>query len=456
MSPARILVADDDPDIRDVLCDRLLAEGYAVQTAADGAEALGIVRADPPDLLLLDLMMPRVGGLEVLDTLRSDGLDVTAVIITAAGTVPRAVEAMRKGAYDFLTKPFDPQQVLLTVRKALEREGLRRTNRLLVSQLREKEPGLVGESAVMASVLATARRAAESRATVLILGESGTGKEVLARSIHLWSERRERPFVAVNCVALSEELLESELFGHEKGAFTGAVQRKAGKFELADGGTLFLDEIAELRADLQAKLLRVLQERRFERVGGTRPIEVDIRVMAATNRDLAREMSAGQFREDLYFRLNVISLTMPPLRDRREDIPLLQDRFLKMFATETKRRVTGVSPEAAACLRRYDWPGNVRELQNTIERAVVLGRDEQIVPDDLPAHILDFRAAESAGPSGSTEESGAFHAQVRRLKADLIRDALRRSGGHHRKAADLLGLNPTYLSRLLRSLGVKD
>jgi two-component system, NtrC family, response regulator AtoC len=453
MSAARILVADDDPDIREVLCDRLLAEGYAVQRAADGAEALAMVRLDPPDLLLLDLMMPRVGGLEVLDTLRAEGLEVTAVIITAAGTVARAVEAMRKGAYDFLTKPFDPQQVLLTVRKALEREGLRRTNRLLVSQLREREPGLMGASPVMATVIATARRAAESRATVLILGESGTGKEVLARSIHLWSERRDRPFVAVNCVALSEDLLESELFGHEKGAFTGAVQRKAGKFEIADGGTLFLDEIAELRGDLQAKLLRVLQERRFERVGGTRSIDVDIRVMAATNRDLTQEMSEGRFREDLFFRLNVISLTMPPLRDRREDIPVLQEHFLRMFARDTKRRVTGISPAAAVCLRRYDWPGNVRELQNTIERAVVLGQDEQIVPDDLPAHILDFRAGEEhAGAAGE----GSFHDQVRRLKADLIREALRRSGGHHRKAADLLGLNPTYLSRLLRSLGVKE
>ncbi|MGH9870568.1 MAG: sigma-54-dependent transcriptional regulator [Candidatus Polarisedimenticolia bacterium] len=454
MSTARILIADDDPDIREVLSDRLMAEGFAVQTAGDGAEALAMVRADPPDVLLLDLMMPKIGGMEVLDTLRNEGLDVTALVITAAGTVARAVEAMKKGAYDFLTKPFDPQQVLLTVRKALEREGLRRTNRLLVSQLREKEPSLLSSSPMMMAVLQTARRAAESRATVLILGESGTGKEVLSRSIHLWGERRDRPFVAVNCVALSEELLESELFGHEKGAFTGAVQRKSGKFEVADGGTLFLDEIAELRSDLQAKLLRVLQERRFERVGGTRPIDVDIRVMAATNRDLAKEMTGGRFREDLFFRLNVISITMPPLRERREDIPLLQHHFLGMFASETKRRVTGISPEAAACLKRYDWPGNVRELQNTIERAVVLGQDELIVPDDLPAHILDFKAGED-GAAGAAGE-GSFHEQVRRLKADLIKDALRRSGGHHRKAADLLGLNPTYLSRLLRNLGVKE
>jgi DNA-binding NtrC family response regulator len=454
MTSERILIADDDPDIREVLRDRLEAEGYRVQTAVDGQEALDQVRADPPDLLLLDLMMPRVGGMEVLDTAAAEGLEVTSIVITAAGTVARAVEAMKKGAYDFLTKPFDPQHVLLTVRKALEREGLRRTNRVLASQLRERQPSLIGSSPRMLSVMQTARRAAESRATVLILGESGTGKEALACSIHAWSDRRDRPFVAVNCVALSEELLESELFGHERGAFTGAVQRKAGKFEMADGGTLFLDEIAELRGDLQAKLLRVLQERKFERVGGTRPIEVDIRVMAATNRDLPREMAEGRFREDLFFRLNVISLTMPPLRDRREDIPLLQSHFLRVFAGETKRRVTGVAPDAAAALMRYDWPGNVRELQNTIERAVVLGQDPQIVPDDLPSYILDFRAAEA--PSASGGAGGSFHDRVRHLKGELIREALRAAGGHHRKAADLLGLNPTYLSRLLRSLGVKE
>ncbi|HZI94094.1 MAG TPA: sigma-54 dependent transcriptional regulator, partial [Patescibacteria group bacterium] len=441
MKSARILIADDDPDILQVLGDRLSAQGYDVATARDGIEALETLRSDPPDLVLLDLMMPRMGGMEVLQRIREENLDVTALVITATGSVRTAVDAMRNGAYDFLMKPFDPQQISLTIKKALEREGLRRRNRLLTSQISESAPDLVGQSPVMREIAATAKKAAEARSTVLILGESGTGKEVLARSIHRWSDRRDNPFVAVNCVALSEDLLESEMFGHEKGAFTGAVQRKAGKFEVADGGTLFLDEIAEMKAELQAKLLRVLQEHRFERVGGTRSLDVDVRILAATNRDLDAAMASGTFRQDLYFRLNVITLRMPPLRERREDIPLLQDYFLGRFASDTKRRVNRVSTETTRLLMNYDWPGNVRELENTIERALVLGQDEEIVPDDLPAHIVD-QAMREEDPDAS------FHGQVRRLKADLIREALRQAGGHQRRAADLLGLNPTYLSRL--------
>ena len=449
MKRARILIADDDPDIREVLGDRLAAQGYEIATARDGVEALEALRDDRPDLAVLDLMMPRMGGMEVLQKIRDEGLDITTLVITASGTVQSAVDAMRHGAYDFLTKPFDPQQVVLTVRQALEREGLRRSNQFLSGQIRATVPAPIGDSLCMRQVLATARKAAEARSTVLLLGESGTGKEVMARAIHQWSDRRDEHFVAVNCVALSEELLESELFGHERGAFTGAVAQKAGKFETADSGTIFLDEIAEMRADLQAKLLRVLQEHRFERVGGTRSITVDIRVIAATNQDLDRAMEQGTFREDLYFRLNVITLKMPPLRDRREDIPLLQEHFLRRFATETKRRVRRVSAEATRLFMLYDWPGNVRELENTIERAVVLGQEDEIVPDDLPARILEHAMKE-------TEPDETFHGQVRQMKAGLIRDALHRAGGHQRKAAELLGLNPTYLSRLIRSLGVKE
>ncbi len=311
MSAARILIVDDDPDIVEVLGDRLAAQGHLIEKASDGLQAMNVLRADPPDLVLLDLQMPRMDGMQVLERIKEEGIDATAVVLTAVGTVERAVEAMKNGAYDFLTKPFDPQHVTLIVEKALEREGLRRRNRFLVSELRGRGEPVIGDSPVIADILATARRAAASRSTILILGESGTGKEVLARSIHQWSERRDDAFVAVNCVALSEDLLESELFGHEKGAFTGAMRQKQGKFEIADGGTLFLDEIAELKEGLQAKLLRVIQEHRFERVGGTRSIEVDIRIIAATNRDLEQEMSRGRFREDLFYRLNVITLTMP-------------------------------------------------------------------------------------------------------------------------------------------------
>jgi DNA-binding NtrC family response regulator len=445
----RILIADDDPDILEVLGDRLVSQGYTVSTARDGVEALESLKADPPDVILLDLQMPRMGGLEVMRRISEERGEITVVVITAVGTIERAVEAMKHGAYDFITKPFNPEQVTLTVAKALEREGLKRSNRLLRDELSQREVRLIGDAPRMAGIIDTARRAAASRSTVLILGESGTGKEVLARAIHEWSDRRSAPFVAVNCVALTEELLESELFGHEKGAFTGAVSQKPGKFEVADGGTIFLDEIAEIRPQLQAKLLRVLQEHQFERVGGTTSLRVDIRVIAATNRDLTVEIQAGRFREDLYYRLNVITLDMPPLRERAGDIPAMAEHFLERYARETKRSVSGISDDALAALRRYEWPGNVRELQNTIERAVVLGGTDTILLDDLPTHIVEARAA------GDGEEAHGFHDQVRRYKGQLIRDAIRTSGSQ-RKAASLLGLNPTYLSRLIRNLGLKD
>jgi len=446
----RILIVDDDPDIVEVLGDRLVSQGYQVRTARDGIEALKAIEQDTPEVVLLDLQMPRMGGLEVLRKIGEDGRDVTVVVITAVGTIERAVEAMKNGAYDFITKPFNPEQITLTVAKALEREGLRKTNRYLRTQLDEREIDLIGEADTMKEIVDTAKRAASSRSTVLILGESGTGKEVLARVMHAWSDRRAAPFVAVNCVALTEELLESELFGHEKGSFTGAVSLKSGKFEVADEGTVFLDEIAEIKPQLQAKLLRVLQEHRFERVGGNAAIEVDIRIIAATNRDLEQAIRDGVFREDLYYRLNVITIRMPPLRERLADVPALAGYFLKKYAQETKRCVTAISKEALAALMRYDWPGNVRELENTIERAVVLGAGEEVLLDDLPSHIVE------AGPGGVEEGEGQFHTEVKRFKGRLIRDAIRKAGGHHRKAASLLGLNPTYLSRLLRNLGVKD
>jgi DNA-binding NtrC family response regulator len=447
----RILIADDDPDIVEVLGDRLVSQGYQVLTARDGVEALKSIEQDAPDVLLLDLQMPRMSGLDVLRKIEEEGRDVTVVVITAVGTIERAVEAMKIGAYDFITKPFNPEQITLTVAKALEREGLRKSNRYLRSQVEEKQDDLIGGAPVMAEIIATARRAAASKSTVLVLGESGTGKEVLARAMHAWSDRSSSPFVAVNCVALTEELLESELFGHEKGSFTGALSQKAGKFEVADGGTVFLDEIAEIEPQLQAKLLRVLQEHRFERVGGNTTIHVDIRIIAATNRDLEEGIRNGSFREDLYYRLNVIKLKMPPLRERLDDVPALARHFLLKYTRETKREVRGIANEALAVLARYEWPGNVRELENTIERAVVLGITDEIVPDDLPLIIL-----ESTNASAAVGDDARFHAEVRRFKAQIIKDALRQAGGYHRKAASLLGLNPTYLSRLIRNLGVKD
>jgi len=360
------------------------------------------------------------------------------------------VEAMRAGAYDFLPKPLDPAHLEVVINKALERESLREENRLLHGELDSLERPLVGESPAIQEVVRTAQQAAASNATILLRGESGTGKEILARAIHRWSPRRNSPLVTVNCVALSEDLLESELFGHEKGAFTGAHQRKRGKIELANGGTLFLDEIGDIRPLLQAKLLRLLQEQEFERVGGTRPIRVDVRFVAATNTDLERAMKEGRFRQDLYYRLNVVSLTLPPLRERRGDVEPLARHFVEKYSAELKRPPKAILPEAMAILAGHRWPGNVRELENAIERAVVLSAGPAIGPWDLPILGLEPDAAAGQGPAGST-----YHEAVLNFKRELLRSALARTNGNQTRAAEALGLQRTYLSRLLKELGIR-
>ena len=445
---ARILVVDDDPDIRELLSDRLQLMGFDVLCAKDGQEALGILRQETPPLTFLDLQLPGVGGMEVLQTIRREGHETTVIVITAWATAERAVAAMRAGAYDFIPKPLDPAHLEVVINKALERDSLREENRLLHSELDTQERSLIGESAVMQALRRTAQQAAASNATILLRGESGTGKEILARAIHRWSPRSSRPLVIVNCVALSEELLESELFGHEKGAFTGAHQRKQGKVELADGGTLFLDEIGDLRPSLQAKLLRLLQEQEFERVGGTRPIRVDVRFIAATNTDLERAMQRNLFRQDLYYRLNVVSLSLPPLRERMEDLELLTRYFVEKYSAELKRPPKPVSPGARALLAGYHWPGNVRELENAIERAVVLSTGPAIEPGDLPISVP------AAGPEEDQAAGGAFHEAVLAFKRDFLRAALARTNGNRTRAASALGLQRTYLSRLLKDLGL--
>jgi DNA-binding NtrC family response regulator len=447
---SRILVVDDDPDIRELLSDRLQLMRLDVTCAADGQEALDLLRQEAPPLMLLDLQLPRVSGGEVLEAIRREGLDTTVIVITAAGTVERAVQAMRAGAYDFLPKPLDPAHLEVVINKALERDSLREENRLLHSELDRLDRPLIGESQAMRDLVRTAQQAAASNATVLLRGESGTGKEILARAVHRWSPRLHRPLVTVNCVALSEELLESELFGHEKGAFTGAHQRKLGKVELSHGGTLFLDEIGDIRPSLQAKLLRLIQEQEFERVGGTRPIQVDVRFVAATNTDLERAMKQGAFRQDLYYRLNVVSLTLPPLRERNEDLEPLARHFVEKYSAELKRPVKPLSPAALRLLAEYDWPGNVRELENAIERAVVLSAGPEIAPRDLP--ILQ-RATREEAP---TDSAAGFHEAVLRFKQELLRSTLARSSGNQTRAAEILGLQRTYLSRLLKELGVRN
>ncbi len=446
----RLLLVDDDPDLCEALSDRLTALGFQVTVAGTGADALRLVREEAPAIVLLDLVLPGMDGMGVLEAIRREEPDAVVIVITAYGTIARAVEAIKKGAYDFVTKPFDPKHLEIVLGKALERQALRDANALLTAEIGDRYAAIIGESPAMQAVVDVARRAAPSGATVLLLGESGTGKEVLARAIHRWSLRASRPFVVVNCVALSEELLESELCGHEKGAFTGAHQQKRGKLEVAHGGTVFLDEIGDLRPSLQAKLLRVLQDQTFERVGGTRPIHADVRFIAATNRDLAQAVRQGQFRLDLFYRLHVVTVTLPPLRERPVDVPALARHFLDRYRREVKRDVLGFVPDALACLRRYAWPGNVRELENAIERAVVLSEGPEIGVRDLPAEVRD--AGEAGGPV--REGARSFHAAIEEYKRGLIASALRRTGGNRTQAARVLGLQRTYLARLIRDLGL--
>jgi DNA-binding NtrC family response regulator len=442
-----ILVVDDDPDIREVLKDRLESLNYRVLVASSGEEGLEIVEKQSPQMLLLDIEMPGMDGLEVLKEIRGRRIDVTVVMITAYATIERAVRAMREGAYDFIPKPFEPEHIALTVEKALERERLKREVGILSEEVGERYRLVVGKSAKMNQAIETAKKAAMSRATVLLLGESGTGKEIFARAIHNWGAEKGRPFVAINCVGLSKELLESELFGHEKGAFTGANELKKGKMELAQGGTIFLDEIGDISAEIQTKFLRFLQEREFERVGGTKPIHVDVRIVAATNRDLEAAVKEGRFREDLYYRLNVIPIVLPPLRDRKEDIPELAGFFMRRFSAETKKSFVEITKEAQEKLLGYDWPGNVRELANVIERAVVLGQGPKLTVQDLPSRIV-------AGESPDRSTTLSYRNDVTAYRRELIMRALMLTKGNRAAAAKALGLEPNYLSRLIKTLRI--
>jgi DNA-binding NtrC family response regulator len=443
-----ILVVDDDPDILEVLKDRLESLGYRVLTAASGAEGLELLEKQNPQIVLLDIEMPAMGGLEVLKEIRKRELDITVVMITAYGTIERAVEAMKQGAYDFIPKPFEPDHVALIIQKALEREKLKRGVEVLSVQVGERYHLIAGKSAKMNEAIDLAKKAASSRSTVLLLGESGTGKEIFAHAIHNWSDGKAEPFIAINCVGLSRELLESELFGHEKGAFTGAHQLKKGKIELAHGGTVFLDEVGDISPEIQTKLLRFLQEREFERVGGTRPVHVDVKVIAATNRDLDGSVKEGRFRADLYYRLNVIPISLPALRERREDIPDLAHFFMQRFSLETKKNFNEISPNALEKLLAYDWPGNVRELANVIERAVVLNRGPKMTLDDLPPTIA---SGDALGPSVDL----LYSQNIEAYRRQLILKALSLAQGNRAAAAKALGLQRTYLSRLIKTLRIR-
>jgi DNA-binding NtrC family response regulator len=446
-SGARVLIVDDDAASRRLLEVRLRPLECDVATAGNGEQALSAIRKDVPDLVLLDLQMPKMGGIEVLRALRKERINVPTVVITAHGSIETAVEAMKAGAYDFITKPIDANHFDIVVRKVLEREGLKRELELFSEDADKRYRLVVGKSGKMNEAVETAKKAATSKATVLLLGESGTGKEIFARAIHNWSERRSQPFVAINCVGLSKELLESELFGHEKGSFTGADQLKKGKMELANGGTVFLDEIGDVSQELQTKILRFLQEREFDRVGGVKPIHVDVRIVAATNRDLDIAVKEGRFREDLYHRLNVVPIMLPALRERREDVPALARHFLQRFAKEVKKNLSEINEAALGKLSAYDWPGNVRELANVIERAVVLGQGPEIAPHDLPVRIVAAQRESQSDGISYREAMDAYRRQ-------LVMRALVQTQGNRAAAARALGLHEKYLLRLLKSLRI--
>jgi two-component system NtrC family response regulator len=447
-----ILVVDDEINYLTVM-EALLGEaGYEVLTAPSAIEAVKIAAASDLDLVLTDMKMPKMSGIELLDQLRRLYPDLPVIIMTAFGTVEKAVTAMKKGAFDYILKPFKNDEILVTIAKALEHRHLILKNRLLNQELDKKYgfPTIVGTSRIMEDILALVKRVAQSRATVLITGESGTGKELIARAIHQCSTRAAKSFISVNCAALTETLLESELFGHERGAFTHAVAMRKGRFELADTGTLFMDEVAEMSQGLQVKLLRVLQEMEFERVGGTRTIKVDVRVVAASNRDLKEEVEAGRFREDLFYRLNVVHLHLPPLRQRQEDIPLLAAHFIKKYVQENLRDKTRITPEALKVLIHYAWPGNVRELENVMERAVILCSNNVISPQDLPAELAPAPAESRLDIDRFIPLNTPLPEALDGIEEQMIRRALEKSGQVQVRAAELLGITKSLLQYKLK------
>lgn len=447
-----ILIVDDEKNYLLVLSAVLEEEGYEVLTTLNGAEALEIRKTSDIDLVLTDMKMPEMDGIELLENIKQKDPDLPVIMMTAHGTVDKAVEAMQKGAYSYILKPFDNERLILYVKKAISMYQVVKENRRLrdavVSQYRFGN--IIGKSKSMRDVFTTIQKVAPSGATVLIEGDSGTGKELVAKSIHFNSARRDNPFVAVNCSALAETLLESELFGHEKGAFTGAISSKKGRFELADGGTLFLDEIGELSQNLQVKLLRVLQEKNFERVGGVRPVSVDIRVLAATNKVIKEEMQHGRFREDLYYRLNVVHIALPALKDRKEDIRLLVNHFINKYSDERKFSVPvkGVEPEVDRLFYAYSWPGNVRELENVIERVMILCANEMITVDDLPKGFKD-NVHNTLHLDGIPTHARLYET-LAMIEKTMIERALKISNNVQAHAAEILGIGKSNLNQKIK------
>ncbi len=443
-----ILIVDDEKNIREGLGRALELEGYRTLLAPDGEQAMEMVEKEEVDLIIADLKMPGLSGQELLKKVVSAYPTVPVIILTGHGTIESAVKAMRDGAYDFLTKPLNLERLSLLVKRALSNRELFLQHRALQEELgrRTKFPQIIGKSERMQKIFDVISQVAPTKASVLITGESGVGKEIIADAIHFNSPRKDRPYIKVHCAALTETLLESELFGHEKGAFTGAIARRRGRFELANGGTIFLDEIGEINQSVQIKILRVLHEKKFERVGGEETIDVDVRILSATNKDLKQEIKNGNFREDLYYRLNVVNLHVPPLRERKDDIPLLMTTFLKEFTEENKKKIEGIDPKARLILSQYSWPGNVRELRNCIESAVVLCKGTIINVDDLPPYLRESNEKDYIKLNTGISLADA--------EKQIITLTLNRYGGNKSKTAEILGIGRKTLHRKLNEYNI--
>jgi len=453
MKNFNLLIVDDEQGQREILSGYLKKKGYTVYQASSGTEGIQSVKNYPIDIIISDFKMPDKTGIELLEVVKSINPEISFVMVTAFGTVENAVKAMRLGAYDYLAKPIDLDELDILLERIIENKNLKSENQNLKQQLEErfKISSIISQSPRMEEAVNLAARVAESKATVLITGENGTGKEVLAKAIHFISPRKNNPFIAVNIPALSENLMESEIFGHERGAFTGADKMKKGRFELADKGTIFLDEIGDVPMPMQVKLLRVLQEQQIERVGGTETIPIDVRIIAATNQNLEKKIKDGTFREDLFYRLNIVAIKIPPLRERKEDILPLIEFFLSKYANENKKEAFTISKEAVDQLMKYSYPGNVRELENSIERAVVLARGNTLTQNDLPMSIKGFNREEV---SELTE--GNLVEKVEALERKLILNALTKSNGNQTQAGKLLGLTERNLRYKLQKYGIRN
>ena len=451
-----VLIVDDEVGTRESL-KLILKKDYDVLLAKDAEEAFLQIKEQTPDVILLDIILPDQDGLRVLEKIKKNDSDSIIIMITATKTVKTAVEAMKLGAFDYITKPFDVDELRLVVSRALSTQALQKE----VQYLREEVDrnfgfgDLIGKSKVMREVFSMVRQVADSKSTILVMGESGTGKELVSRAIHFHSNRKTQPFVTINCAAIPETLIESELFGHERGAFTHAIEKKLGRFEIAHQGTLFLDEIGELSLTTQAKILRFLEEREFNRVGGSKTIKVDVRLITATNKDPNQLMKQGRFREDLYYRINVVPIVLPPLRDRREDIPLLLDHFIQKFNSENNKHVKGVSEESLAILMDYDWPGNVRELENLIERAVTLTSNEYIQPNELPLSLIHLPEFESIRESVLGGRISLVEGEEK-FEREIILDALKKANYVQSHAADMLGISRRILKYKMDKLGISQ